>query len=89
MKQLGIQHLTIVTCDRCKTEARYDAADGHRWDWTSRYAVAWPAEVTPYTGDYSEQHALAGALVCSDCLTDAEREQLPVTAHSLESLGAF
>lgn len=73
---MSIQHLTIVICDRCKTEARFEADGPGEPQWWLNYALAWPAHVTPYTGwRETLQDVLPSVMVCSDCLTDEEREQ--------------
>ena len=72
--------LTIVTCDRCKGETRYDTHADRRWqtDWAS----VWPATIAPY-GDRPPISGSAN-IVCDRCLTDAEREQLAETRLCLQ-----
>jgi hypothetical protein len=77
---MGIEHVTIVTCDRCKRETRYDSTSdpylGHEWAWLS------PATVTPY--GHHPPHRGTEGLICASCLTDAEREQLERTSAKLQ-----
>jgi hypothetical protein len=81
---MGIKHLTIVTCDRCKGETRYDSyADRWRAEWTS----AWPASIAPY-GEHPPRSA-AESIICASCLTDTEREQLKETLIRLQADETF
>jgi hypothetical protein len=76
----GIEHLTIVTCDRCNSETRYDASTDRRWqaDWASTR----PATIVPY-GERPPR-STAESIICASCLTDAEREQLEQTRLCLQ-----
>jgi hypothetical protein len=82
---MGIEYLTVVTCDRCKRESRYDSRGDERW--RSDWADLWPATVAPY----GELYLYGGArdVVCADCLTDAEREQLAETRQRVQEVPPF
>jgi hypothetical protein len=69
---MGIEHLTIVTCDRCKSEFRYDSCRDR--DWYTDWASLWPARIASYGG--RPAMSAAEVIVCADCLTDVERGQL-------------
>ena len=73
---MGIQYLTLVTCERCSKEARYDAR-GYDSEaeqaLQSEWALCWPTSVTPVRA--LPTHGME-TLVCRDCLTDAEMTQL-------------
>jgi hypothetical protein len=80
---MSIEHLTVVTCDRCKREERYERDD---WEGASApdWAVYWPEAVTPamvtpiFLGAAYEPvvERRPFGVVCADCLTEAERQQL-------------
>jgi hypothetical protein len=73
---MSVEHVILVTCDRCMTAAHYRHNDS---EWCDRYARRWPAQVTPYTGPaYGPSATSPGpdGVVCLDCLTDDERAQL-------------
>jgi hypothetical protein len=73
------QVLTIMTCDRCGKEQRFDNTEGDfdphevrefQADWASE----WPATVAPYGWYPYRGHSTRH--VCEGCLTDAEREEI-------------
>jgi hypothetical protein len=72
---MGIQHYTVVTCDRCGTDRSLDGYVG--WERTEQldgYAHVWPLAVVAWGYGYPELGP--DTVVCGDCLTEAEREQL-------------
>jgi hypothetical protein len=83
---MSVEHYTVITCDRCAKERRYEAglrsAEG---DW----AEVWPAQATPlnHTPGRGEGYALVPTdTVCLDCLTDDEREQFAEQRRPYEEL---
>src|SRR5215472_16082683 len=43
---MTLKYQTVVTCDRCDGETRYDSRDKRRWE--AEWASAYPATVVPY-----------------------------------------
>jgi hypothetical protein len=82
---MSIKYLTIVTCDRCKGETRYDTHDER--DWRVDWAWLSPATITPY-GE-RPPHRGRESLICDRCLTDDEREQLTETRMRVQSDETF
>jgi hypothetical protein len=92
---MGIEHLTVGTCERCGMESRFEHPLGHDYyrdaaKWESQWAKVWPANTTPFHGaPGSGQHGQHSQLVCVNCLTEAEREQLREAQVRIEEEGAF
>jgi hypothetical protein len=70
---MGIEYFTVGTCERCGRESRLEKPDARRSaEWWSQWATIWPESVTPVTM-MSERPT---QVVCVDCLTEPEGEQL-------------
>ena len=76
---MGIEHFVVVTCDRCKSEKRYDPSD-RDYDWEADWSRVWPAvaapvELSTLPPAHMWPKAIEPILVCPDCLTAEEHEQ--------------
>jgi hypothetical protein len=79
---MGEEHVTVITCDRCGVESRYegwgcDEEQRFRIEW----AAFWPTTVTPVRDRPPWSSKL---LVCPGCLTDTEKEQLVEVVRDLQ-----
>ena len=82
---MGIEHVTIMTCDRCDKESRYDSYGDRGWE--SDWASLVPATVAPL--GYGSPISSSKGIICESCLTDAERKQLAETHVRLQYDEAF
>ena len=67
---------TIVTCDRCLTEKRYDHQRSSvlSEELRSEWAYFWPASVSQVNG--SPNATVEPQTICHDCLTEDELAEL-------------
>jgi hypothetical protein len=74
----GIEHWTYATCERCGKESRFES-DVSIWHDEGRltemgWGLVHPALAPSFNG--RDLKASDGHLVCPDCLTENEREQV-------------
>jgi hypothetical protein len=67
---MGVQHLTVVICDRCGTTKLSDDIRTELAGW----AESWPQTTTSF-GSTPYHSRGDGAVVCPACVTEAERRQ--------------
>lgn len=78
---MGIDYLSIVTCDRCGKASRYADWDTER-SLLAEWATFYPATVTPVR---CRPPRSSGLVICLDCVTKEEKGQLESVGTALQA----